>query len=169
MQRNNIQFYLGLPTCIAHWLLQWTPKIFLMTGDVETNPGSQLTSHSCLLYFTSVQNNCGFCYYAMNYFTKNIHIFGFWLRTVCVCACVQACMDSFVLSTRDHVLYSSLASRTVSLETLFGTKLLAVVASFPDSSHAQMQWKAGWGLGMRLPSAEAFCYLVKKPFALWKI
>ena len=59
----------------------------------------------------------------MNYFTRlNKHpivcIFGFWLRTVCVCACVCACMDSFVLSPKDQILCSFLASCTVSLETL---------------------------------------------------
>ena len=51
--------------CIAHWLLQWTPKIFLMTGDMETNPGPQLSPHCCLLYFTLYKTIVGFEQYSL--------------------------------------------------------------------------------------------------------
>ena len=87
--------------CIAHWLLQWTPKIFLLTGDMETNPGPQLSPHCCLLYLTSYKTIVGFEQYSLcnELFYKIKQTFTFlgfdWELYVCVHVCKRACVALF--------------------------------------------------------------------------
>ena len=90
-----------------------------MTGDVETNPGPQ-SLHTTAFYTSPCTKQLWVLsniHYAMNCFTRLNKHPHFWILTE-NCMCVQACVDSFVLSTRDQVLYSTLAFYTVSLETL---------------------------------------------------